>query len=305
MQTEEYIRADLEWLNAVEVPPYPPEKTSDQLLDELNESFKDGEKHFLPYLYEEWRGVARLLKNVILPGRVLFDPTAARNERWFRFTENGWARSHVGEGEILHYIDLAKRLYSKRLQNLLERRGKTPKYKDDDEIIALRWENIENEDDEIIVLYQTILDKVFSQKKHINKIITFCKNEMFFKGKWDEKNGENLLPCANGLFDLEDRTFRRYTPDDYLLRKINVTFDPAERAPLWEKTLSEIFLFDAEVIDWIQRLFGYIITRWPWAGIIVFFSGRAGAKWEKPDCKHAPACSGRLCDRYPGEKTAR
>ncbi len=70
-----------------------------------------------------------------------------------------------------------------------------------------------------------------------------------------------LLPIANGLIDLRTGAYRETTPSDYVR-----TFSPVEwrglntPAPLWEKTLLQIFGGDADLVNFARRLFGYAIT---------------------------------------------
>jgi len=70
-----------------------------------------------------------------------------------------------------------------------------------------------------------------------------------------------LLPCANGIIDLETGKLRPGRPGDYLSMASPVEFRGIdEPAPLWEKSLLEIFAGDEEMIAYIRRLFGYSIT---------------------------------------------
>lgn len=69
-----------------------------------------------------------------------------------------------------------------------------------------------------------------------------------------------LLPCANGVVDLRLGELRRTTAKDYLLRAISHDFNGFDApSPVWEKTLSEIFNGNQAVIDFLQRLFGYML----------------------------------------------
>jgi putative DNA primase/helicase len=69
------------------------------------------------------------------------------------------------------------------------------------------------------------------------------------------------LPVKNGLIDLRAGSFRPTTPADYVR-----TFAPVEwrglnePAPVWEKTLLEIFSGDPDLVNFARRLVGYMIT---------------------------------------------
>jgi len=70
-----------------------------------------------------------------------------------------------------------------------------------------------------------------------------------------------LFPCPNGVIDLETGRIRPGKQSDYLSLSTPVEFRGIdEPAPLWEKTLQEIFNADEEIYAYIQRLFGYAMT---------------------------------------------
>ena len=96
----------------------------------------------------------------------------------------------------------------------------------------------------------------------INNVLTLAQHQekIGLTGKeWDIS--PMLLPVANGLIDLQAGTFRPTTPAD-LIR----TFAPVEwrglnePAPIWEKTILEIFGADPNVVSFARRLIGYMIT---------------------------------------------
>lgn len=70
-----------------------------------------------------------------------------------------------------------------------------------------------------------------------------------------------LLPVANGVIDLTTGAIRDGKPADYIR-----TFCPVPwlglttSSPLWEKSLSEIFNDDKDLVSFVSRLFGYSIT---------------------------------------------
>jgi putative DNA primase/helicase len=70
-----------------------------------------------------------------------------------------------------------------------------------------------------------------------------------------------LFPCANGVIDLETGRFKPGCPGDYLSLASPVEFLGIDApAPLWEKSLLEIFANNEDLYLYIQRLFGYAIT---------------------------------------------
>jgi putative DNA primase/helicase len=70
-----------------------------------------------------------------------------------------------------------------------------------------------------------------------------------------------LFPCANGVIDLETGLLKLGRPGDYLSKSSPVEFAGIDTpAPLWEKSLLQIFNGDVELVAYLQRLFGYAIT---------------------------------------------
>lgn len=75
-----------------------------------------------------------------------------------------------------------------------------------------------------------------------------------------------LFPCANGVIDLTTGKLKPGRPLDYLSLASPVEFKGIdEPAPLWEKSLAQIFNCDKEdsdrsMVEYIQRLFGYAMT---------------------------------------------
>ena len=71
-----------------------------------------------------------------------------------------------------------------------------------------------------------------------------------------------LFPCKNGVIDLETGRINPGRPLDYLsLASKNVEFlGIDEPAPLWEKSLLEIFNGNEDLVAYLQRLFGYCMT---------------------------------------------
>jgi putative DNA primase/helicase len=70
-----------------------------------------------------------------------------------------------------------------------------------------------------------------------------------------------LLACKNGVIDLRLGQIRAGIQTEYLSMASPTEWQGLEQpAPLWEKTLSEIFGGDNELIDYLQRLLGYACT---------------------------------------------
>jgi putative DNA primase/helicase len=69
----------------------------------------------------------------------------------------------------------------------------------------------------------------------------------------------SVVTVANGMLDLDTRERLPYDPSMYCTRRMPVRYDPAARAPFYEKTL-ETFVPDEAVRAYLQRLAGYCLT---------------------------------------------
>lgn len=77
--------------------------------------------------------------------------------------------------------------------------------------------------------------------------------------EWD--TNRQLLGCQNGVIDLQTGDLADGRPEEFIKSACPVEYRGVNYpAGLWEKTVAEIFNNDQEVIDFIQRLFGYCIT---------------------------------------------
>jgi putative DNA primase/helicase len=86
-----------------------------------------------------------------------------------------------------------------------------------------------------------------------------------------------LFPCANGVIDLETGRIKPGRPDDYLSLASPIEWKGIdEPAPLWEKSLLEIFGGNEDVFHYINRLFGYSITGRTEEKVFPVLYGRTG-----------------------------
>ena len=69
-----------------------------------------------------------------------------------------------------------------------------------------------------------------------------------------------LLNCLNGTVDLRSGTLRPHARGDLMTRLCECEYDPAAKCPRWLQFLDEVFQRDAEVIAFVKRLAGYVLT---------------------------------------------
>lgn len=99
-------------------------------------------------------------------------------------------------------------------------------------------------------------------KGRIDRVLALAASQPTLSLTGDEWHSDTLLiACPNGVLDLRDGSFRDGRPEDYLRTTIPTEWKGSdEPAPRWEKFLCEIFANDTDLIDFVQRLFGYGLT---------------------------------------------
>lgn len=69
-----------------------------------------------------------------------------------------------------------------------------------------------------------------------------------------------LIGVTNGVINLTTGQLRDGKPSDRITMSTGIAFDPAATCPRWEQFMTEVFEGETEVIDYIQRAFGYSLT---------------------------------------------
>lgn len=69
-----------------------------------------------------------------------------------------------------------------------------------------------------------------------------------------------LLTCTNGTIDLRSGELLPHDPADMLTKAIDVIYQPTAKAPAWLEFLDRIFASDQTLIDYVQRMIGYMLT---------------------------------------------
>jgi putative DNA primase/helicase len=85
-----------------------------------------------------------------------------------------------------------------------------------------------------------------------------------------------LLGCPSGVLELQTATFREHRQSDLVTKVTGADFDPEARAPLWERFIHEAMAGDAELIDYVQRLCGYLLSGLRGEHLLPIFHGGGG-----------------------------
>lgn len=70
----------------------------------------------------------------------------------------------------------------------------------------------------------------------------------------------DLLGTPGGVLDLQYGEHREHRQSDFITKVCGAKFDAAAKAPTWERVLREIFRDDEPLIDYFQRLAGYMLS---------------------------------------------
>ena len=88
-----------------------------------------------------------------------------------------------------------------------------------------------------------------------------------------------LLGTPSGVLELDNGQHRGHDPRDYLTKIAGCDFDSTATAPIWERFIAEIFADDGELIDYMQRLIGYMLSGQRGEHLLpIFWGGGANGK---------------------------
>jgi putative DNA primase/helicase len=83
----------------------------------------------------------------------------------------------------------------------------------------------------------------------------------------------HVIPLANGIYDVQDGKFRAAQPSDYLMKVFPVAYANIAPEPrLWHAYLKSTFR-DPALIQWIQKMVGYMMTGYTVDQLIFIFWG--------------------------------
>lgn len=111
-----------------------------------------------------------------------------------------------------------------------------------------------------------------------------------------------LFPCANGVIDLETGRLKPGRPGDFLSLASPIEFKGIdEPAPLWEKSLLEIFGSNADLVAYLQRLLGYAISGLVKEKVFPVLYGRTGWNGRSLIVETVSHVMGELAGSIPAE----
>lgn len=102
--------------------------------------------------------------------------------------------------------------------------------------------------------------KASHAKGRISAMVELAKGERMSKTIEEVDNNDLLINCQNGTFNLDDFTLTPSNRQDYITKIAKASYIPLAPCPLWNKFLNEIFLDDADLIRYMQKVIGYAST---------------------------------------------
>ena len=154
-----------------------------------------------------------------------------RRGAWFRFGAHHWAED--GDGAVHRLaVEAARERYRMALEITdLEMRQEEAKF-------AISSEN----------------------RQRLEAMLALASYQLPIATAGDGWNRDPLaLAVANGVIDLDAGQLRCGRPEELISISSGVAYEPGAACPRWERFLVEIFAGDAELIDWIWRVVGYLL----------------------------------------------
>lgn len=78
--------------------------------------------------------------------------------------------------------------------------------------------------------------------------------------QWIDGRDEQVIPCANGLLRVRDRTLVEHTPKHFNIMCLPYTYDRNAKCPRWLLFLKEVFGDDTESVGLLREWFGYVLS---------------------------------------------
>jgi len=98
-------------------------------------------------------------------------------------------------------------------------------------------------------------------KRGVDEMLCMARSESGMSIDLDKIDGDPMLfNCKNGTIDLKTEELRKHARNDMLTKVSPASFDPKAGRPRWTLFLEQIFGGDAELIGYIQRVSGYMMT---------------------------------------------
>ncbi|OPY75191.1 MAG: hypothetical protein A4E65_03618 [Syntrophorhabdus sp. PtaU1.Bin153] len=220
--------------------------TSEDVLDDLRRN-EDGDAKLFQELHR---------------GRFCYDGSSGR---WYSWKTHSWEKDVLGE--VTRAIDAVINAYAEETSRQTWQRLQAEK--------AGRTQEANQRAKTIDVLYKRIRTlQTVARKENVLTLARTGADSLAIRGdEWDRDPW--LLACPNGIIDLRTGNLRPGTPNDYIKTVAPVEYHGKNTpAPHFDRFISEVFNHDQELIGFIQRLLGYMITGDISEHILAAFEGK-------------------------------
>lgn len=96
-------------------------------------------------------------------------------------------------------------------------------------------------------------------RSHINSVKGLLKSELLVNQS-DFDSDDFLLGVKNGVVDLESGQRIKAERNQHITKQANVNFNARTECPSWLKFLDEIMCGDTEMVEYLQKIVGYLLT---------------------------------------------
>lgn len=132
-----------------------------------------------------------------------------------------------------------------------------------DQLVQEAYDDTRNiEDDKERKAAQAAVKPMLSNSKQLGATAVFARRPQVAVDSDELDAVKNKVTCENGVLDLSSMTFGAHDRGLLATKKLGVAYDPAAKAPKWEKFLSEV-LPDPSMRDYLQRAIGYTLLGEP------------------------------------------
>ena len=161
---------------------------------------------------------------------------------WYSWNDDRWVHDDLGA-----LMRMAKKTAAKLLTDATE--------------MFIKAKTIE-ERDEAERLIQSAIGT--QSKSRLTNMIALAQSELpipILLSDFDKlPDAAFLLNCPNGTLDLRSGELRPHSRDDMLTQLCPTPFDPSATCPIWERFINAIFAGDGELISFVQRWLGYVLS---------------------------------------------
>ena len=132
--------------------------------------------------------------------------------------------------------------------------------------IFKKHQKIDQYEDKDLKAFSRIYNKVAGLKEVLRTLQAQNEIEVLSKNL---DNEHNIIGCLNGAVDLTTGLLVASKPEQYLTKSTGLYYEPTATYEVWQKTINDIFLDDAEMISFFKVLIGYSILANPKEDLLV------------------------------------